>query len=315
MCVSFGSFPNQHLYWNVSVYDNGCNVGCGVAGAWEAVRVRHSDSFARFDGSQVDISNQTKTCPSKALVGTPRLKKQPHRILIRVVSVLLEYRHLSSSRLSSGPVAVFQLATIDEAGKPHVRSLIHRAFLVPPSCPALPLLVTSTDIRTPKIQQITHADTVELAWWINATSDQFRISGPARIFAASEHTSSPPMRDTPDCAGFKALEASGIDWETKRRELFSALSEEMRATWCRPTPGTPLKAGYEEMDDWPAKVPKPSDAKTEKEEELAELALSNYAIIVIEPLNVDWLQMAIKPNRRTFFTREEVHWKEEVVVP
>ena len=231
------------------------------------------------------------------------------------MSVLLEYQHLSSSLLSSGPIPVFQLATIDEAGNPHVRSLIHRAFLVPPSCPALPLLVTSTDIRTPKIQQIAHADVVELAWWINATSDQFRISGPARIFAAPEHTISPPVRDAPDCAGLKALEASGIDWETKRRELFNAVSEQMRATWCRPTPGTLLEGGYEEMNDWPAEVPKPTDAKTEKEKELAELALSNYAIIVIEPLNVDWLQMAIKPNRRTYFTREGVHWKEEVVVP
>ena len=66
----------------------------------------------------------------------------------------------------------------------------------------------------------------------------------------------------------------------------------MRATWCRPAPGTPLKGGYEEMNDWPVAVPKPSDAKTEKEE----LALSNDAIIVIEPLNVDWVEMVIKPN-------------------
>lgn len=69
------------------------------------------------------------------------------------------------------------------------------------------------------------------------------------------------------------------------------------------------------MNDWPAKVPKPSDAKTEKEKKLAELALSNYAIIVIEPLYVDWVQMAIKPNRRTFFTREGIDWKEDIVVP
>jgi hypothetical protein len=231
------------------------------------------------------------------------------------VSVLLENQYLSSSCLSSGSIAVFQLATVDEAGKPHVRSLIHRAFLVPPSSPALPLLVTSTDIRTPKIQQIAHAHNVEIAWWINATSDQFRISGPARIFAAPEISISSPLPDAPDCAGIKALEASGIDWEKKRRELFDAVNEPMRATWCRPAPGRPLKGGYEEMNDWPVKVPKPSDAKTEKEKELAELALSNYAIIVIEPLNVDWLQMAIKPNRRTFFTREGVDWKEEAVVP
>jgi len=62
-------------------------------------------------------------------------------------------------------------------------------------------------------------------------------------------------------------------------------------------------------------VLKPSEAQTEKEKELAELALSNYALIVIEPLNVDWPQMAIKPNRRTFFTREGVDWKEVIVAP
>jgi pyridoxamine 5'-phosphate oxidase len=200
---------------------------------------------------------------------------------------------------------------------PRVRSIINCAFLVPPSSTALPLLVTSTDIRTPKVQHIAHVHTVELAWWINATQDQFRISGPARIFAAPEHSISLPPRDaaTPDCVGIKALEASGIDWEAKRRELFDAVSEQMRASWCRPPPGSLLKGGYEEMDDWPTKVPKPSDAKTEKEKKLAELALSNFAIIVIEPLYVDWVQMAIKPNRRTFFTRDGTDWKEKIVVP
>ncbi|KAI0005550.1 pyridoxamine 5'-phosphate oxidase-domain-containing protein [Russula compacta] len=210
---------------------------------------------------------------------------------------------------------LFQLATIDETGKPHVRSLIHRAFLVPPSSPALPLLVACTDIRTPKIQQIAHANDVELAWWVNATSDQFRISGPARIFAAPGHSNSVPPHAAPDCAGIKALEVSGIDWEAKRRELFDAVSEELRASWCHPNPGRPLEGGYEAMNNWPVKVPKLSEAKTEREKELAELALSNYAIIVIEPLNVDWAQMAIKPNRRTVFTREGVDWKEEAVVP
>ncbi|KAI0307652.1 pyridoxamine 5'-phosphate oxidase-domain-containing protein [Multifurca ochricompacta] len=209
--------------------------------------------------------------------------------------------------------SLFQLATVDDAGDPHVRSLIHRAFLVSPSSPSLPLLVTSTDIRTPKIRHIVHANIVELTWWINATLDQFRISGMAYVFAAPEHSIS-TSRATLGCPGIKALEVAGIDWEAKRRELFDAVSEQMRATWCRPAPGSPLKNGYGEMNDWPARVPKLSEAKTEKEKQLAELALSNYAIIVIEPLRVDWLQMAIKPNRRTF-TREGSEWKEEEVVP
>lgn len=205
--------------------------------------------------------------------------------------------------------SVFQLATVDDAGKPCVRSHIHRAFLVPPSRPAFPILVTSTDIRSAKVHQIAHANTVELVWWINATLDQFRISGLALVFAS-------PQRSIPhtavECGGINALEMSGVDWEAKRRELFDALSEEMRASWCRPA-GMPLKVG--EANDWPTTVPKPNEAKTDREKELAELALSNYAIIAIDPLRVDWAQFGTKPYQRTFFTRTEDGWSEEAIVP
>ncbi|KAH8998799.1 pyridoxamine 5'-phosphate oxidase-domain-containing protein [Lactarius hatsudake] len=205
--------------------------------------------------------------------------------------------------------SLFQLATVDDAGKPCVRSLIHRAFLVPPSRPAFPILVASTDIRSAKVHQVAHADTVELVWWISATLDQFRISGLARVFAS-------PQRSIPhtavECGGINALEMSGVDWEAKRRELFDAVSEEMRASWCRPA-GIPLKVG--EANDWPTTVPKPNEAKAEREKELAELALSNYAIIAIDPLRVDWVQLGTKPNQRTFFTRTEDGWSEEAIVP
>ncbi|KAH9082256.1 pyridoxamine 5'-phosphate oxidase-domain-containing protein [Lactarius deliciosus] len=205
--------------------------------------------------------------------------------------------------------SLFQLATVDDAGKPCVRSLIHRAFLVPPSRPAFPILVASTDIRSAKVHQIAHADTVELVWWINATLDQFRISGLARVFAS-------PQRSIPHtavgCGGINALEMSGVDWEAKRRELFDAVSEEMRASWCRPA-GMPLKVG--EANDWPTTVPKPNEAKTDREKELSELALSNYAIIAIDPLRVDWVQLGTEPYQRTFFTRTEDGWSEEAIVP
>ncbi|KAH8991943.1 pyridoxamine 5'-phosphate oxidase-domain-containing protein [Lactarius akahatsu] len=205
--------------------------------------------------------------------------------------------------------SLFQLATVDDAGKPCIRSLIHRAFLVPPSRPAFPIFVTSTDIRSAKVRQIAHADTVELVWWINATLDQFRISGLARVFAS-------PQRSIPhtavECGGINALEMSGVDWEAKRRELFDAVSEEMRASWCRPA-GMPLKVGEE--NDWPTTVPKPNEAKTDREKELAELALSNYAIIAIDPLRVDWVQLGTKPYQRTFFNRTEDGWSEEAIVP
>jgi pyridoxamine 5'-phosphate oxidase len=184
---------------------------------------------------------------------------------------------------------------------------------VPPSRPAFPILVSSTDIRTPKIHQIAHTNAVELVWWIGATLDQFRISGLARVFASPQHSMPAPRHTTVKCIGINALETAGIDWEAKRRELFDTVNEEMRASWCRPTPGTPLKDL--EANDWPTRVPKPNEAKTDREKQHVELALSNYAIVVIEPLRVDWYQTAIKSNQRTFFTRTEDGWSEEAVVP
>ncbi|KAH9043665.1 pyridoxamine 5'-phosphate oxidase-domain-containing protein [Lactarius pseudohatsudake] len=206
--------------------------------------------------------------------------------------------------------SLFQLATVDDAGKPCVRSLVHRAFLVPPSRPAFPILVTSTDIRSAKVHHIAHANTVELVWWINATLDQFRISGLALVFASPQRSIIP--HTAVECGGINALEMSGVDWEAKRRELFDAVSEETRASWCRPI-GIPLKVG--EANDWPTTVPKPNEAKTDREKELAELALSNCAIIAIDPLRVDWVQLGTKPYQRTFFTRTEDGWSEEAIVP
>ena len=75
----------------------------------------------------------------------------------------------------------FQIATLDpdpDSAQPvHVRTQIFREFVTPPSKPSLPLLITSTDIRSPKVVQISANNHVELAWWIEPTKEQFRISG------------------------------------------------------------------------------------------------------------------------------------------
>ncbi|KAI0321256.1 hypothetical protein OF83DRAFT_1168595 [Amylostereum chailletii] len=214
--------------------------------------------------------------------------------------------------------SLFLCATVDASSKPHVRSMIHRGFLTSDARPTLPLLLASTDGRAPKVSQITHSTHVELAWWIDSTKDQFRISGHARIVPSPDLTSSPTFSAEPTPAeytGILALDAEHFDWEAKRREMFDQVSEHMRASWCRPTPGSVLKGGYEEMNDWPTSVKKPSDARTEEEKRLSAEALRNYALVVIEPVEVDWVQMGIVPNHRTRFTRDGDGWKEDPIVP
>ena len=212
---------------------------------------------------------------------------------------------------------MYQVATVDASGNPRVRSQIHRGFLEVPEYPAVPLLLTTTDIRTPKATQISHHSAVEVSWWIPGSSDQFRISGHARIVPANSYglPTGAVGKDAAQCIALSALDAAGFDWEMKRRELFDNVSEHMRASWCRPTPGSALKGGYKEESNWVNTVKKPADVQTEEEEKFTQEALSNFCLMVIEPFAVDWVQMGIVPNRRTRFCRQGNHWSEQPIVP
>ncbi|ETW86706.1 hypothetical protein HETIRDRAFT_308008 [Heterobasidion irregulare TC 32-1] len=204
--------------------------------------------------------------------------------------------------------SLYQLATVDSSNKPHVRSHIHRGFLVPPSLPALLLLLTNTDSRTEKTTQIAYSDAVELAWWIGGSSDQFRISGRARVVSAPERGSRGVPAHDKECSAIASLDAVSFDWEAKRREAFNAISERMRASFCHPEPG-----GYGDAENWVSTVKKQQDAQTDEEKKNTEVALSNFALVVIEPFEVDWVQMGIVPNQRTRFWREGNAWKDQAV--
>lgn len=77
-----------------------------------------------------------------------------------------------------------------------------------------------------------------------------------------------------------------------------------------------MKGGYDEAKKWPETIPTTSGAANEKEKELVEQALGNFALVLIEPTYVDWVQLGIVPNRRTFFHRgDDGFWTETIVVP
>ena len=89
----------------------------------------------------------------------------------------------------------------------------------------------------------------------------------------------------------------------------------MKATWCRPAPGSKLDGGYEEGNKWPDKLPKLGEAKNEEEKRNLEQALGNFALMVIDPVEVDFVELGVVPNQRTKFTREGEKWVEQIVVP
>ncbi|KAI5120803.1 hypothetical protein M0805_002430 [Coniferiporia weirii] len=235
---------------------------------------------------------------------------------------------------------VYQLATIGSSGTfasvPRVRSLIHRAFLAPRT-PARPLLLTTTDVRTPKAHQLAQNARVELAWWLPRPEEQLRIIGTAHVLPSpdfslrasgeAEYTD----KEKEDIEGavkalreaFPRVELGGetFDWEALRGEQFDVMSGHMRASWFRPTPGTRLD-NPELADSWPQKLPKRkevADEDTDMNPEMkgqVDAALRNFALVVIDPTEVDYVELGVVPNRRTrFFKNEEGSWMEEALVP
>ena len=109
------------------------------------------------------------------------------------------------------------------------------------------------------------------------------------------------------------------DWEKKRLEVYNDVSAHLRASWCRRAPGGELFS-YDDAKAFPETVPKLGEAKTDEDKRNQEESLRNFALLIIEPLEVDWVQLGTSPDRRTRFTRKEVEgdgdeWIEKILVP
>ena len=130
------------------------------------------------------------------------------------------------------------------------------------------------------------------------------------------HFLSSTASDHEGSSGIAALNKEGFDWEAKRLQVFRSLSGKMRATWCRPVPGTRLEGGQEEAKRWPVSIEEPQEGATEEEKSNWEMALHNFALVVIDPAEVDFVELGVIPNQRTKFTRsKEGSWGEEELVP
>ncbi|EIN14289.1 hypothetical protein PUNSTDRAFT_96034 [Punctularia strigosozonata HHB-11173 SS5] len=231
-------------------------------------------------------------------------------------------KHISKTLSEHEKVSVYQLATVDSSNRPHVRSVIHRSFLTPKGSQSTPLLVTSTDIRTPKVQQMFEDASVELCWWIDPTGEQFRIAGRIYVIPDPSNPYHPRSMEKIESAGaaFRELKAEGVDWESKRRELFNTMSPHMKASWVRPTPGSKID-DYEESKKWPSKVEGSAGDNPEDPDQAKNLetALGHFALVLVDPIEVDYVEMAVLPNRRTRWIREGgvegTVWADHLEVP
>ena len=236
---------------------------------------------------------------------------------------------------------VFQVATLEASSAsggpkvpiPRVRSQVFRSFLTSPKLPSLPLLLSSTDIRTPKVAQLTSSTKAEVVWWIEGTKQQLRFSADVYIVPHISHPVYTIFREAVIKAGrgtgLSAFKADTDDeWEKRRIDLFHTMSPHMKASWCRPVPGSKLEGdAEEEAKRWPERIVEPDEGSMGREEyEKAkkdwEMALGNFALVIVDPVEVDFVDLSSPPDRRSLFTKkvqseedDRVIWEEVNLVP
>ncbi|KAL1729176.1 pyridoxamine 5'-phosphate oxidase-domain-containing protein [Schizophyllum commune] len=234
-----------------------------------------------------------------------------------------EWHKALQAALKSNPKSTtIQLATWDASlARPRVRTHVFRGFITPASAPQLPIILSTVDIRTPKVAQITNSNKVELTWWIEGTMEQFRIGGTAHVVPRPGHASGlhekflEALKQAPAGSALAEIAKDNVDWEKKRVDTFSSLSPGMKASWCRPSPGSPLSTHPDSPpESWPHAVKDLEEGDYENKKHW-EVALGNFALLLVEPEDVDYVELGKKPDRRTFFKYAEGKWESTAVVP
>ena len=110
-----------------------------------------------------------------------------------------------------------QIATVDSAGLPHCRTVVHRGFLKGTARGTLLKMIT--DARSDKVTQIrAGGGQCEMVWWFSESSEQYRIRGSLLLGGEG-----PP----PESAEFAA----------PRLEAWKGLSDPAREQFFWPAPG------------------------------------------------------------------------------
>ncbi|KAH7338798.1 pyridoxamine 5'-phosphate oxidase-domain-containing protein [Rhizoctonia solani] len=233
--------------------------------------------------------------------------------------------HLTTILAENKKATNYAFATVNTDGEfpiPRVRHIVHRGILTSHS--AQPILISTTDVRSPKVHQLrSHPSkkgpTAEIAWWIAEEVVQFRIAARVHVLPAPSHALhskfpfSELSRNSGGDSGPDAPETTQ-DWEALRIRTYNNLSPIIRASFARPVPGSPL-TNPAEAEKWPQKLPEKGKEETEEEKKLVKEALENFSLLLLEPLQVDFIEFSVVPNRRTQWSFDGRKWDEQAVVP
>jgi len=141
-----------------------------------------------------------------------------------------------------------------------------------------PRLTFVSDARSPKVHELERSPWCELCWYFPVTHEQFRISGPTVVVGQNSDDVS--------------LEA--------RRKIWCQLAEPVRVSFTWPAPGNPRDG----------RVPFPSIHPDQ------ETPVSHFCLLILDPQEVDLLELNGNPQHRWIFHREGPdHWQGTEVNP
>ncbi len=128
-------------------------------------------------------------------------------------------------------------------------------------------LTFATDARSLKARQLEQSPWAEACWYFHLTREQFRFSGTVSLVGSN--TSDRTLQEA-------------------RKAVWRAMSDESRLTYTWPDPGQPRVA----LAPFPTQVPDGQEP------------VAHFALLVLEPREVDHLELNGNPQHRWRYTRD-----------
>jgi pyridoxamine 5'-phosphate oxidase len=136
-----------------------------------------------------------------------------------------------------------------------------------------------TDIRSEKAEQIQQQSWGEVCWYFPKTREQFRITGELTLVSADSHPNLLPARI----------------------KMWQELSDAARLQFAWPQPG---KHRNQEPEAFTPPAPNPIQP------------LENFCLLLLEPMQVDHLELRGEPqNRWVYYRDENQEWLLEAINP
>ncbi|KAK9455506.1 pyridoxamine 5'-phosphate oxidase-domain-containing protein [Dipodascopsis uninucleata] len=206
-----------------------------------------------------------------------------------------------TNRIGSYP---FTLATVDETGFPRARTCMFRGFLGNNNSG---LLKVTTDRRMAKMDQLTNKPVFEACFYFPASMTQFRFSGTVRMLYLDRSTNKVMLEDRTSTV-MEPLQEASNELAEAFNSSWEELSPAMKLSFCKPAPGRQLTDETAELLDT-------IEQKTSPNADDIKEGQSNFVLLILNPSEVDYVNVKGVGQRLKFVNTEEYVWTFEQFAP